>query len=225
MKQTILVIEDEEDIRELLRYSLVRAGYDVATAADGNAGLAATASNPALILLDLMLPGLSGLEVAKRLKAESATADIPIVMVTAKGDETDIVAGLDLGADDYVTKPFSVKVLLARVAAVLRRGEQIEEEPNRRTVAGLVLDLDRREAFVDGEPVEMTFSEFAILDALLRRRGAVMTRQQIVADIRGGEITVTDRSVDVHMTAIRKKLGVYGPRLLTVRGVGYRFDV
>jgi len=197
----------------------------VATAADGNAGLAATASNPALILLDLMLPGLSGLEVAKRLKAESATADIPIVMVTAKGDETDIVAGLDLGADDYVTKPFSVKVLLARVAAVLRRGEQIEEEPNRRTVAGLVLDLDRREAFVDGEPVEMTFSEFAILDALLRRRGAVMTRQQIVADIRGGEITVTDRSVDVHMTAIRKKLGVYGPRLLTVRGVGYRFDV
>ncbi|MBF0170398.1 MAG: response regulator transcription factor [Nitrospinae bacterium] len=220
----ILVIEDEEDILELLRHNLVKAGYEVDTAATGEEGLKkGLASPPGLVLLDLMLPGLSGLEVARRLRKGGATADLPILMLTAKGEEEDIVRGLEAGADDYVVKPFSGKVLLARIATLLRRTQTLPASDTV-TIDGLLLDRTRHEATLDGAPVDLTFSEFAILDALLRRRGGVMTRQQIVADIRGGEMTVTDRSVDVHMTALRRKLGPVGARLLTVRGVGYRFD-
>ncbi len=210
---------------ELLRHSLVKAGYGVyATALTGEVGLEkALASPPSLILLDLMLPGLSGLEIAARLRKERATAETPIIMLTAKGEEEDIIRGLEAGADDYVVKPFSSKVLLARIATILRRA-QGEAAADNVTIDGLVVDRVRHEAILDGTPLDLTFSEFAILDALLRRRGGVMTRQQIVADIRGGEMTVTDRSVDVHMTALRRKLGSVGARLLTVRGVGYRFD-
>lgn len=174
--------------------------------------------------MDILLPGLSGFETLKRLRSGIKTASIPIVMVSAKGEEEDVIKGLTLGADDYVIKPFSVNVLLARVDAALRRissplkGGKIE-------VGGLKLDKERHEATLNGEALDLTFSEFAILDALLRRRGGVLTRQQIVSEIRGGEITVTDRSVDVHMAAIRKKLKSLSSKIITVRGVGYRFDI
>ncbi|MBI4667097.1 MAG: response regulator transcription factor [Nitrospinae bacterium] len=223
--ETILVVDDEEDIQVLLSYNLEKAGYNVITASTGEEALnKAINSLPAVILLDILLPGLSGFETLKRLRSEKKTAETPIVMVSAKGEEEDVVKGLTLGADDYITKPFSVNVLVARVEAALRRrrspltGEKIEVE-------GITLDKERHEAFIFGEKMDLTFSEFAIMELLLKRRGGVLTRQQIVSEIRGGEITVTDRSVDVHMTSIRKKLKSLGPRILTVRGVGYRFDM
>lgn len=223
--KTILVVDDEKDIRELVRYNLARDGYKVECAQTGEEALrTARSAAPDLIVLDLMLPGLDGLEVCKRLKAERQTAAVPIVMLTAKGEDADVVAGLELGADDYVIKPFSPRVLLARVRAVLRRSEEpAEAEPAMIRRGGLVIDPARHQVTVDGEPANLTALEMRVLIALARRPGLVLTRYQIVDASQGEGVGVTDRSVDVHIVSLRRKLGACGPLIETVRGIGYRF--
>lgn len=223
--KTILVVDDEKDIRELVRYNLARDGYKVECAQTGEEALrTARSAAPDLIVLDLMLPGLDGLEVCKRLKAERQTAAVPIVMLTAKGEDADVVAGLELGADDYVIKPFSPRVLLARVRAVLRRSEEpAEVEPAMIRRGGLVIDPARHQVTVDGEPANLTALEMRVLIALARRPGLVLTRYQIVDASQGEGVGVTDRSVDVHIVSLRRKLGACGPLIETVRGIGYRF--
>ncbi len=224
-KKEILVVEDEADILELIRYNLEREGFGVRGARSGKRGLeAARAHRPALVLLDLMLPDMDGLEVCRSLRKHPATEGLPVVMLTAKGEEADIVAGLELGADDYITKPFSPRVMVARVRSILRRGARgpaAEEGPIRRN--GLLVDGGRREVRVNDAPVELTFTEFEMLEFLARRPGWVYTRSQIVAGIRGGDYPVTDRAVDVQIVSLRKKLGPLANTIETVRGVGYRF--
>ena len=224
-KEKILVVDDEEDILELLKYNLSREGYKVSCAASGEATLRAVRSGiPDLIVLDLMLPGIDGLEVARQLKNDVKTRDVPIVMLTAKGEEADIVTGLELGADDYITKPFSPRVLVARVKAVLRR--KVKDPPDKTSVLRIhdvEIHPGRREVLVNGEPVQLTFTEFGILNFLARRSGWVFTRSQIVDAVRGDDYFVTDRSVDVQIVGLRKKLGPAGTDIETVRGVGYRF--
>ncbi|MFZ7112322.1 MAG: response regulator [Desulfatiglandales bacterium] len=225
VKERILVVDDEEDILELVRFNLAREGYQILCALSGEKALE-TARNelPDLVVLDLMLPGIDGLEVAKALKQDSGTKEIPIVMLTAKGEEADVVTGLELGADDYVTKPFSPRILVARVKAVLRRKAKgaVEEDAVVR-IHDLVIHPGRREVTVGGTPVPLTYTEFAILDYLSRRPGWVFTRYQIVNAVRGDDYPVTDRSVDVQIVGLRKKLGAENQYIETVRGVGYRF--
>jgi len=224
-KRRILVVDDEEDILELVRHHLAREGYEVSCAETGEKALDTSRANiPDLVVLDLMLPGIDGLEVARLLKAAKATRAIPIIMLTAKGEEADVVTGLELGADDYVTKPFSPRVLLARVKAVLRR--KGHEEPDEDTVLrrhNLVIHPGRREVLADGKPLSLTFTEFGILAYLARRPGWVFTRSQIVDAVHGDDYPVTDRSVDVQIVGLRRKLGKAGMFVETVRGVGYRF--
>lgn len=224
-RESILVVEDEEDIRELLRYNLEKEGYQVSCAVTGEEALQAVRRRPPdLILLDLMLPGMDGLEVCRSLKAEPQTRRLPLVMLTAKGEEADIVAGLELGADDYVTKPFSPRVLLARLRAALRRGSLPplpENAPLK--VQELVIHPGRHEVLLKGQPVVLTVTEFRLLHLLARKPGWVFTRQQIVNNIHGEDYPVSDRSVDVQIVSLRKKLGDYGSYLETIRGIGYRF--
>jgi len=226
--KTILVVEDEEDVLELLRYNLDRNGFAVEAAMTGEEAIdKARSVEPDLILLDLMLPGLDGLEVCKTLKRDPRTEQIPIVMVTAKGDEADIVAGLEVGADDYVTKPFSPRVLIARVKAVLRRPAR-SLPPSRSEQAiveahGVQIDPNRHRVTVKGKPVGLTSTEFRLLYFLAARPGWVFTRYQIVDAVHGQDYPVTDRSVDVQIVGLRKKLGSAGKLIETVRGVGYRF--
>ena len=224
-KEHILVVDDEADIRELLEYNLAREGYKVACVSTGEEALKRGRSDqPDLVVLDLMLPGADGLEVCRRLKAEAKTKHIPIVMLTAKGEEADIVAGLELGADDYVTKPFSPRVLLARMKAVLRRGAmEGRDETTLVRVRGLEIHPGRHEVRVKGKEVKLTRTEFRILHFLARRPGWVFTRYQIVDGAQGEDVAVTDRSVDVHIVSLRRKLGPRGRDIETVRGVGYRF--
>ncbi len=224
-RKTIFIVEDEADIAELLRHHLTREGYLVAAAANGDDALREISIKlPDLILLDLMLPGLDGLEVCRALKKDSQTAAIPIVMLTAKSEESDIVAGLELGADDYVTKPFAMKVLIARVRAVLRRRRKTPADKDSVIkIHDLVINPGRHEVLIKGKPVEMTFSELRILHLLAGRPGWVMTREQIVDAVRGVDYAVTDRAVDVQIVGIRKKLGARADYIETVRGVGYRF--
>jgi len=228
-KYRILVIEDEDDIRDLLAYNLQREGYEVQGAASGEAGLdKARLEKPDLILLDLMLPGLDGLAVCRALKAAADTRDISIVIVSAKGEEADVVVGLELGADDYVTKPFSPRILLARIRAALRRralprAEIGGEEKGVISRHGLTLHPGRREAALNGEPLALTVTEFDLLYYLANRPGWVSTRQQIIDAVRGPEYAVTDRTVDVQIAGLRRKLGNGGGLIETVRGVGYRF--
>jgi len=224
-KKEIFVVEDDEGILELLRYNLTREGFAVASAADGEDAVKAIPRKlPDLILLDLMLPGLDGLEVCRMLKKNPKTAQIPIVMVTAKGEESDIVAGLELGADDYITKPFSLKVLVARVRTILRRKEERAAEKDAVIrIHDIVINPGRHEVIVKGKPVELTFTELKLLHLLAGRPGWVMTRQQIVDAVRGEDYAVTDRSVDVQIVGLRKKLGAQADCIETVRGVGYRF--
>ena len=223
----ILIIEDDEDIQELLRYNLVKQGYQVAVAATGELGLReAEKSCPDLILLDLMLPGMDGLDVCRRLKMDEKTRPIPVVMVTAKGEETDIVTGLELGADDYVVKPFSPRVLISRMRAVLRRSEGAAagvDEAGLLNIHELAIHPGRHEVRVDGKAVDLSATEFSILHYLARRKGWVFTRNQIVTAVHGPDYPVTDRSVDVQIVGLRKKLGGAGRHIETVRGVGYRF--
>lgn len=224
-KEIILVVDDEEDILELVRFNLSREGFTILCAATGEAAWDLLKTQRIdLLVLDLMLPGMDGLELARRLKGEPRTQAVPIVMLSAKGEESDIVAGLELGADDYVTKPFSPRVLTARVRAVLRRRtrpEKAEEEVLE--IYDLMIDRGRRSVTVDGRPVDLTYTEFQVLSFLARRPGWVFTRTQIVDAVRGGDYPVTDRSVDVQIVGLRKKLGDSGHYIETVRGVGYRF--
>jgi two-component system alkaline phosphatase synthesis response regulator PhoP len=223
-KKKILVVDDEEDILELVRYNLAREGYKILCASSGEDGLkAARAEKPNLIVLDLMLPGIDGLDVTRRLKADDATRKIPIVMLTAKGEESDIVTGLELGAEDYITKPFSPRVLVARVKAALRR--ELRDETAEREVIQIheiTLHPGRHEVLVNEKPVQLTFTEFGILYFLVKRPGWVFTRNQIVDAVRGDDYYVTDRSVDVQIVGLRKKLGKAGKHIETVRGVGYK---
>jgi two-component system phosphate regulon response regulator PhoB len=223
--ERILVVEDEEEILELVRYNLAKQGYRVTCAASGEDGLRkARLDVPDLLVLDLMLPGVDGMEVCRRLKGDAATQAVPVIMLTAKGEETDVVAGLEIGADDYVTKPFSPKVLAARIRTVLRR--KAAEPPDDRepiTIHNLVIHPGRHEVLVAGRPVELTATEFRVLRILAQRPGWVFTRNQIASQIHGGECVVTDRSVDVQVVGLRKKLGAAGEHIETVRGVGYRF--
>ena len=225
-KYTILVIDDEPDICQLIEYNLVREGFRVILAENGEIALKyAEEHSPDVIVLDLMLPGLDGLEVCKILKSDPKTSDILILMLTAKSEETDIIVGLELGADDYMTKPFSPKILTARVRALLRRKTSaIEEKSGRLLQFGeLTIDSDFRTIIVSGEPVAMTATEFDIVYYLAKKPGWVFSRMQIVDDIKGDDYPVTDRSVDFHIAAIRKKLGANRKLIETVRGVGYRF--
>ena len=224
-KKNVVVVEDEEDILELLKFHLSREGFAVTAAASGEEAVKAiTRKVPDLVLLDLMLPGLDGLEVCRILKKDPKTAGVPIVMVTAKGEESDIVAGLELGADDYIAKPFSIKVLIARVRAVLRRRREPTADRNAPIrIHDIEINPGRHEVLVRGAPVEMTFSELRILHFLASRPGWVMTREQIVDAVRGEDYPVTDRAVDVQIVGIRRKLGARADYIETVRGVGYRF--
>jgi two-component system alkaline phosphatase synthesis response regulator PhoP len=224
-QEKILVVDDEEDILELLRFNLSREGYKVFCAVSGEEALRLVPSEmPSLIVLDLMLPGIDGLEVTRRLKNDPNAKSIPIVMLTAKGEEADIVTGLELGADDYITKPFSPRILVARVRAVLRRKVKGPvEETSAFQIHDLVIHPGRHEVLVHGKAVHLTFTEFAILNYLARRPGWVFTRFQIVDAVRGEDYPVTDRSVDVQIVGLRRKLGPAGKFIETVRGVGYRF--
>jgi len=223
--QQILVVDDEADILELVRFNLSREGFQITCAETGEDALKLVKANPPdLLLLDLMLPGIDGLEVARLIKYDPKIRHIPIIMLTAKGEETDVVTGLELGADDYVTKPFSPRVLTARVKAVLRRKTPPEPDPEGvLRIHDLVIHPGRHEVLLNGEPLQLTFSEFEILNYLARRPGWVFTRAQIVDAVRGDDYPVTDRSVDVQIVGLRKKLGGAGHYIETVRGVGYRF--
>jgi len=223
--QTIVVVEDEPDIREVLRYNLEREGFTVVCAADGEEGLRAVRrEQPQLVLLDLLLPKLDGLEVCRRLRSDDVTRDIPIIMVTAKGEEADIVLGLGVGADDYATKPFSPRELIARVRAVLRRvGARNLEGGERLEIGGVLIDSLRHEVRVDGEVVSLTATEFRLLLCLASHPGRVFNREYLVARVIGEGVTVIDRTIDVHVQAIRKKLGARRELIETIRGVGYRF--
>ena len=223
-KKKILVVDDERDLVDLIGMNLLRQGYEAVTAHDGKVGLEmARKLAPDLILLDLMMPGLTGQEVATRLKGEPQTANIPVLMLTARGEETDIIVGLSLGADDYVTKPFSMKVLMARIAAVLRRKAATAEAGQQILSNGpMVIDEARHEVTLEGRPITVTPTEFKLLTALALARGRVLSRDQLTDRVMGSEVYVTDRAIDVHVTAVRKKLGDYQWMIHTVRGVGYK---
>jgi len=220
-----LIVDDEQDIRDLIRYNLQKENYSVAVAENGEDALRqARRDSPQLVILDLMLPGIDGLEVCKIIKADPATSSIPILMLTAKGEEADVVAGLELGADDYLTKPFSPRVLLARLRAVLRRHQRsLPAEDEVIHTGDLTIHPGTHLATVSGQPVDLTNTEFRILHYLAQRPGWVFTRDQIVDVTQGDSAPVTSRSVDVHVSSLRKKLGVCGDYVETVRGVGYRF--
>ena len=230
-KESILVVDDEREILELVKYNLAKEGYSVVCVETGEDALnAARLKLPDLVLLDLMLPGVDGLEVCRKLKADPKTQEIPVVMLTAKGGEADIVAGLELGAADYVTKPFSPRVLTARIKAVLRR-DQSENGDAQATIKinDLVIHAGRHQVLVADRPVDLTASEFRILLFMARKPGWVFTRQQIVDAAQGDDVYVserfvTDRSVDVHIVSLRRKLGSAGSSIETVRGVGYRLQ-
>ncbi len=222
----ILVVDDEEDLLELVRYNLSKDGYQVSCVATGEEALkSARKQAPDLIVLDLMLPAVDGLEVCRRLKADSKTRDIPIIMLTAKSEESDVIVGLERGADDYIAKPFSPRVLSARVKALLRRKEAEQQAALETTidVRGLSIHPGRHEVTLAGEPLDLTYTEFALLQFLAKRPGWAYTRTQIVDAVKGEDYPVTERSVDVQVAGLRKKLGSFGADIETVRGVGYRF--
>ena len=223
--ETILVIEDEQDIQELIRFNLERDGYKVISADSVEAaGKLLARQIPSLVLLDLMLPGENGYDFCRRLRGEERTQLLPVIMVTARDEDADIVAGLEVGADDYITKPFSPRVLLARVRAVLRRRAIEPEDSADRLVRGPIeIDRTHHAVRLDGKSITMTLSEFRILELLLRRPGVVFSRYQIVDAVHGSDYPVTDRSVDVQIVGLRRKLGEHSELIETVRGVGYRF--
>lgn len=222
--ETLLVVEDEADIRELLRYNLEREGFKVHECGSSEEALAFLAKKiPDLILLDLMLPGSDGYAFCRGLRTDERTAKVPVIMVTARDEDADIVAGLEVGADDYVTKPFSARILSARVRAVLRRAAvEPEDEKDVLTRGPIEIDRTHHTVKVDGTPVTLTLSEFKTLDLFMRRPGVVFSRYQIVDAVHGEDYPVTDRSVDVQIVGLRRKLGKYGELIETVRGVGYR---
>jgi two-component system, OmpR family, alkaline phosphatase synthesis response regulator PhoP len=222
----ILVVDDEPDLLELIRYNLAQHGYEVTCALSGEEALTQLeARSPDLVILDLMLPGADGLEICRAMKRDTRTAIIPIIILSARGEEADVVAGLELGADDYLTKPFSPRVLQARIKAVLRRQQTDTTEEDSTVISrgDLVIHPGRHEVTLGGQPVPLTSTEFRILCLLVRRPGWVFSRQQIIEAAPGHDASVTERSVDVHIVSLRRKLGASGQAIETIRGVGYRF--
>jgi len=224
-KQSIVIVEDEEDIQELIAYNLNKNGYETEVFSSGEDALSAIKDiSPNLVLLDLMLPGLDGLKVCKHLKEDRETEDLPIIMITARGEEEDIVKGFEYGADDYVTKPFSTKVLLSRIKAVLKRqNHDTYDENSVVSIREISINPNKHEVLAGNTQIKLTHAEFKVLHLLASKPGWVLTRYQIIDEIKGDDYEVTDRSVDVLMVGLRKKLGEYGNCIETVRGVGYRF--
>ena len=224
-RQSVLVVEDEEDIMEVIRFNLEKEGYEVHQALSGEKALQVIENNlPSLVLLDLMLPGINGLDLCRIFKQNDRTKAIPVIMLTAKSEDADIVAGLEMGAEDYITKPFSPRVLLARVRTVLRRRETgVKDDSSVIQVEGMQIHPGRHEVTMGDNVVDLTPSEFRILHYLARRPGWVYSRDQIIDAIRGHGYVVTDRAIDVQVVGLRKKLGDYGKFIETVRGIGYRF--
>lgn len=225
-REKILIIEDEPEIRELLRYNLRKAGYLTLEAGSGEEGLRiARAERPAVVLLDIMLPGMDGMDACRAIKADANLRKTPVVMLTAKGEEADVVSGLEVGADDYITKPFSPRVVMARIKAVLRRGTEEGEAGEAEAVVRhgpVLMDPVRHSCVVADRPVDLTATEYKLLHLLCRRPGRVFTRQQIVDACRGEDYAVTERAVDVQIVGLRKKLADHADIVETVRGVGYR---
>jgi two-component system phosphate regulon response regulator PhoB len=224
MKSKILVVDDEEDAVELVEFNLKAAGYDVITASDGKEALKkARLISPQLILLDLMLPEVDGLEVCKILRRDPATSTIPILMLTAKSAEIDRILGLELGADDYVTKPFSPRELVLRVKGLLRRGQAPEEKSDQIRLGDLCIDIPRHEVTVHERRIDLTATEFKLITVLAQRRGRVQSREQLLHDVWEYDNLIDTRTVDTHVRRLREKLGTAAKYLDTVRGVGYRF--
>jgi len=227
MEEKILVVEDEKDIAKMLEYNLKKEGYRPVLVQNGSYAVSAAAKeSPALIILDLMLPGLDGLEICRSIRKDAKMASIPIIMLTAKGEESDKVVGLEMGADDYVTKPFSVKELLSRIKAVLRRSSASAEPPYIYRAGSLELDCSRVLAFVKGKPAELTAREFELLKALMAAGGKMLPRAALLEKAWGldAALEVETRTVDVHIGTLRKKLGAEGRRIVTVKNYGYRFE-
>ncbi|MDR3146520.1 MAG: response regulator transcription factor [Treponema sp.] len=223
----ILIIEDDPDIQEMLSFAMHKEGWKLIMAKSGEEGLALLKKEgAACVILDIMLPGMDGFKVLKKLKMDEASRSVPVIMTTARGEESDIVAGLELGADDYVVKPYSPKVLIARIRAALRRLEEPAESPTEKTSwtqGKLRLDAERHEAWCGERQMDLSATEFALLQHFLSHPDRVFSRNHIIAAIRGPDYPVTDRSVDVQILALRKKLGEAGDMIETIRGVGYRF--
>ena len=219
----ILIVEDDPSIRRVIALALKSAGYETVEADTGNGGLdAARTCRPSLVLLDIMLPGMDGISVCRALRADSGTKALPVIMLTAKGEERDIVAGLDAGANDYVTKPFSKEVLLARIRAALRR--DAEAAASAIGLDGLKIDGAAHQVFLSDEELKLTLSEYKILELLMRNRGQVFERSHIIDRISDGEKIVTDRTIDVQIVGLRRKLGDWARHIETIRGVGYRLE-
>lgn len=228
----ILVVDDEEDLCEILKYNLETEGYQVDTALSGEEALEKDVASYQLILLDVMMGGMSGFSVARNLRADEKTKHVPIIFLTAKGSENDKITGFNLGADDYISKPFSIREVLLRIRAVLRRttvaaqsvSAPVEDEKHTLEYKGLVVDLDRKTVVLDGEEVEFTRTEFGILCTLLEHKGRVFSRHDLIRQIWPMDVIVSDRTVDVNITRVRKKLGAYADNLVTRLGFGYYFD-
>ncbi len=223
----ILIVEDENDLAEVLGYNLTKAGHKVSIVHDGNEGIAFIRKTPPdLVILDLMLPGMSGTEVARQARTNPSTARLPILMLTAKADETDIISGLGIGADDYVTKPYSTKVVLARVDALLRRSTTADQAGGgaQVTVGPLAADLSLHTITLDAVELKLTLTEFKLLVALMQAPKRVLARHDLISRVMGPGIVITSRTIDVHIASIRKKLGIHGDMIRTVRGVGYQLS-
>lgn len=229
-RENILVVEDDEDIQQLVLFNLSKAGYLVKCVDSGEEALQQIgAEKPDIILLDIMLPGMNGLEVCRAIRRINSIKEIPVIMLTSKGEDEDIVAGLDIGADDYITKPFSPRIIVARINTVLRRKNQTQLPPplpeeSRIVVDSLVIDPEKYSVQISGTSVDLTLTEFNILKLIAKRPGWVFTRQQIINATRGHEsYAVSMRAIDVHIFGLRKKIGEFGTRIESVRGIGYRF--
>lgn len=224
MRIKILVVDDEKDILELLKYNLEKEGYKVTCLTNGGKALELIKKDkPNLVILDLLLPGLNGLEVCRLIKKDETTADIPIIMLTAKDTESDIIIGLELGADDYITKPFSPKILLSRLKAVLRREKTITTVKEQIIVNDLIIDIPKHRVSIKDKSIDLTITEFRILEFLAKNQGRAFTRDHILNNAWKGEPFIVDRAVDVHIRGLRKKLGKHSELIETVRGIGYRF--
>lgn len=224
-KPKIVLIEDEEDIAALIKLQADISGYKLHTEVDGLNGLRAIErEKPDLVILDIMLPGQSGLDVCRKMKSNPDLKDIPVIMISAKSEELDVVLGLELGADDYVTKPFSPKILFSRVRAVLRRGQEHPDQTQKMiTFGSFTMEIDRYQLRKKDKPLSLTLSEFGILKRLIMNKGKVLTRNQLLDDIQNSDTFVVDRNIDVHIASLRKKMGPNFNMIETVRGVGYRF--
>lgn len=227
-KNHILLVEDDEDIQQLVSFNLIKTGFHVTCTDDGEQGLEAMKKETFdCIILDLMLPGKSGYEICKQVRNDVTGRDIPIIMLTAKGEDNDIISGLDHGADDYITKPFSPKVLIARIKSVLRRRTDADEKEKKAIQVladiGLSIDINRHEVLLQGKEINLTMTEFSLLSLLASKPGRVFSRQQIIDKVKGYDYYVTPRAIDVQIFGLRKKLGQVGNTIETVRGIGYRF--